>query len=149
MRSVPSEAAGRSIWPPVRARRPWNLPPAVAASWASTSPRGRSRRQGASPSSASFDVAPAENTGLEANAFDLVTAGQCWHWFEGDAVLAEVRRVLRPGGLLAIVDYSYLAEHSPVARDTEKLILEFNPSWEMAGWTGVAPGRIDDVIRGG
>lgn len=96
-----------------------------------------------------FKVARAESTGLDPDSYDLVTAGQCWHWFDGEAALAEVRRVLRPGGVLAIAHYSYLAEHSPVARDTETLILEFNPSWPKAGETGVYPELIDDVIRGG
>jgi SAM-dependent methyltransferase len=98
---------------------------------------------------ARFRVANAEDTGLEASSFDLVTAGQCWHWFDSTAAMAEVRRVLRPGGVLAIAHYSYLAEHSPVARDTEDLILEFNPSWSMAGWAGIFPELIDEVIRGG
>jgi SAM-dependent methyltransferase len=96
-----------------------------------------------------FEVARAEDTGLDPNSFDLVTAGQCWHWFDGAAALTEVQRVLRPGGVLAIVHYSYLPAYSPLARETEDLILEFNPSWPMAGWTGLFPERIDEVIRGG
>lgn len=96
-----------------------------------------------------FRVATAESTGLETGSFDLVTAGQCWHWFDRDAAMEEARRVLRPGGALAIAHYSYLAEHSPVARETEDLVLEFNPSWTMAGASGVFPERIDEVIRGG
>lgn len=96
-----------------------------------------------------FSVASAEHTGLHANAFDVVTAGQCWHWLDAPAALAEVRRVLRPGGVLAIAHYSYLAEHAPVAHDTEQLILQFNPSWTMAGSSGVFPAQIDDVTRGG
>lgn len=98
---------------------------------------------------ASFRTGRAEATGLDADAFDLVTAGQCWHWFDSAAAMAEARRVLRPGGVLAIAHYSYLAEHAPVARETEDLILEFNPSWPMAGSPGVYPELIDDVIRGG
>lgn len=96
-----------------------------------------------------FRVARAEKTGLDAGSFDLVTASQCWHWFDSSAAMAEMQRVLRPGGVLAIANYSYLADHSPVARDTEDLILEFNPSWTMAGSTGVFPDRIDEVIRNG
>lgn len=90
-----------------------------------------------------FRIASAEDTGLDASSFDLVTAGQCWHWFDSGAAMAEVRRVLRPGGILAIAYYSYLAEHAPVVRDTEDLVLEFNPSWIMAGSTGMYPERID------
>jgi len=98
---------------------------------------------------ARFTVARAEDTGLESGAFDLVTAGQCWHWFDSAAAMAETRRVLRPGGFLAIAYYSYLAPHSPVARDTEELVLQFNPSWPMAGSTGVHPEHIEAVLRGG
>ena len=96
-----------------------------------------------------FRIANAENTGLDASSFDLVTAGQCWHWFDNGAAMAEVQRVLRPRGVLAIAYYSYLAGHSPVARETEELILEFNPSWTMAGSTGIFPKLIEDVICGG
>ncbi len=96
-----------------------------------------------------FRIASAENTGLDASSFDLATAGQCWHWFDSGAAMVEIQRVLRPGGVLAIAHYSYLAEHTPVARETEDLILEFNPSWTMAGSTGIFPEQIDDVIHGG
>jgi SAM-dependent methyltransferase len=96
-----------------------------------------------------FAVASAEETGLETGSFDLATAGQCWHWFDSHAVLVEMRRVLQPNGILVIAYYSYLAEHSPVARDSEDLILEFNPSWTMAAANGMYPERIDELIHAG
>lgn len=114
----------------------------VASARRAAAPRELGERTG-------FRVARAEETGLEQGAFDLVTAGQCWHWFDRGAALAEVRRVLRPGGVLVIVGYSYLARHSAVAAETEELILRMNPSWTMAGWTGVFPEQIDEVIEGG
>src|SRR5689334_3887931 len=49
--------------------------------------------------------AAAEKTGLAAGAFDLVSAGQCWHWFERAAAAAETMRVLKPGGRLVIAHF--------------------------------------------
>ena len=34
---------------------------------------------------------------------DAVTVGQAFHWFDGAAALAEIHRVLRPGGAMALV----------------------------------------------
>jgi SAM-dependent methyltransferase len=45
----------------------------------------------------------AESIPLADGAVDLVTVGQAFHWFDGDAALAELHRVLRPGGRLALV----------------------------------------------
>jgi SAM-dependent methyltransferase len=96
-----------------------------------------------------FRIASAEHTGLDAGSFDLATAGQCWHWFDSSAAMVEAQRVLRPGGVLAIAYNSYLAQHSALVRETEDLILEFNPSWTMAGSTGIFRERMDEVIHGG
>jgi len=98
---------------------------------------------------ARFAVARAEETGQAPGSFDLATAVQCWHWLDRDAALSEAHRVLRPGGVLAIASYSYLARHSPVARETEALVLTFNPSWTMSGSTGIFAEQIDEVIQGG
>jgi SAM-dependent methyltransferase len=96
-----------------------------------------------------FGVGRAEATGAGPESFDVVTSGQSWHWFDGPAVVREVRRVLRPGGTLAIIAYSYLSAHSDVAADTEALILSHNPGWTMAGWTGLFPRWVEDVVNGG
>jgi SAM-dependent methyltransferase len=45
----------------------------------------------------------AESTGLPGASADAVTVGQAFHWFDGPRALAEIHRVLRPGGALAIV----------------------------------------------
>jgi SAM-dependent methyltransferase len=45
----------------------------------------------------------AEHTTLAPASVDLVTAFQAWHWFEPEAATAEARRIVRPGGRLAIV----------------------------------------------
>lgn len=45
----------------------------------------------------------AERTGLPQAAVDAVVAAQAWHWFDQDEVQAELRRILVPGGSLAVV----------------------------------------------
>lgn len=52
-----------------------------------------------------YEVAPAEYVPIENGSVDLVLVAQALHWFEFDAFFGEVRRVLRPGGLLAAVCY--------------------------------------------
>lgn len=55
-----------------------------------------------------YRVAPAENSGLADAAADLVTVAQALHWFDLAGFYAEVRRVLRPGGVLAVWTYGVL-----------------------------------------
>jgi SAM-dependent methyltransferase len=45
----------------------------------------------------------AEAIPLEDASVDAVTVAQAFHWFKPDEALAEIRRVLRPGGGLALV----------------------------------------------
>lgn len=50
-------------------------------------------------------MASAEASGLEANSVDLVTAAAALHWFDAEGFYAEVRRVVRPGGVVAVWTY--------------------------------------------
>jgi SAM-dependent methyltransferase len=45
----------------------------------------------------------AENIPLEASSVDLITVGQALHWFDVDRARAEFRRILRPGGWVAVL----------------------------------------------
>jgi SAM-dependent methyltransferase len=45
----------------------------------------------------------AESIPLPAASVDAVVVGQAFHWFDGDAALAEIHRVLRPGRRLGLI----------------------------------------------
>lgn len=47
--------------------------------------------------------APAEQTTLEDSSVSLVTVAQAFHWFDIPSFRAECRRILRPGGQVALV----------------------------------------------
>ncbi len=52
-----------------------------------------------------YRLALATASGLPAHTVDLVTVAQAAHWFDLERFYAEVRRVLKPGGLLALWCY--------------------------------------------
>lgn len=80
--------------------------------------------------------AGAEATGLPGGSFDSVTAGQCWHWFDSAAAAAEVRRLLRPQGGLAICNFDWLPLAGNVVAASEALIEAHNPDWRFGGGDG-------------
>lgn len=61
-----------------------------------------------------YSVAPAEASGLESGSMDLGTVAQSLHWFKFDEFYAEAKRVLKPGGVLAV--WSYGVQHVDDAR---------------------------------
>lgn len=79
-----------------------------------------------------YRVAAAEDTGLPAQAWDVVSAGQCWHWFDQPRVAAEARRMLVDGGALAICSRDYLATPGSVGGVSEELVLAYHPGWPLA-----------------
>lgn len=60
------------------------------------------------PSNVYFRVVSAEAGGLADDSTDLVTVAQAAHWFDLPRFYAEVKRVLKPGGVLALWGYGRL-----------------------------------------
>jgi SAM-dependent methyltransferase len=68
----------------------------------------------AAQASVSYRVASAEHSGLEDESVDAVTAATAVHWFNFDAFHREVRRVLVPGGVLAVWCYGSIVMPPPL-----------------------------------
>ncbi len=86
-----------------------------------------------------YKIASAEDTGFADNHFDVVTAGQCWHWFDGDKTAQEVKRILVPNGHLIIAHFDWIPLFDNIVAQTEALILKYNPAWHMGGRNGFYP----------
>jgi ubiquinone/menaquinone biosynthesis C-methylase UbiE len=69
----------------------------------------------------------AESIPVAAGAADAVTVGQAFHWFDGDAALAEIHRVLRPEGLLALF-WNRRVDEDPVNRAIDELVDPYRQS---------------------
>jgi SAM-dependent methyltransferase len=62
-----------------------------------------------------YRAASAEDSGLPDGSCDLVIVAQALHWFDLDTFYGEVRRVLKPDGVLAVWGYNRLMlEHLAV-----------------------------------
>jgi SAM-dependent methyltransferase len=77
--------------------------------------------------------ANAESTSLDPASVDLVTAAQAFHWFAKDEALAEVARILRPGGGLALFWNVRDAERSAFLADYAELLKRFAESADDPG----------------
>src|SRR5262245_5534179 len=55
-----------------------------------------------------YRVAPAENSGIGSATIDLIIVAQALHWFDLDRFYGEVRRILKPDGILAASAYNLL-----------------------------------------
>ena len=65
-----------------------------------------------------YSLQKAEQTNFDDNTFDLVTVSQALHWFAFDEFYREVKRVIKPGGWLAVWSYSRL----PISPAIDSLI---------------------------
>jgi SAM-dependent methyltransferase len=75
--------------------------------------------------------APAEATGVDAASADLVTASQAFHWFDPPRFYEEVRRIARPGAVLAVWCYARTEVTPEVDAVVEELYEGFlGPFWE-------------------
>ncbi|AKG53893.1 methyltransferase [Dehalogenimonas sp. WBC-2] len=63
----------------------------------------------------------AEDTGLLDASIDFITAGQAFHWFDLEGSQREFRRILRPGGKVALV-WNTRDIETPFGREYESLV---------------------------
>ncbi|MBN1991738.1 MAG: class I SAM-dependent methyltransferase [Anaerolineae bacterium] len=90
-----------------------------------------------------------ERVALADGSFAVVTAGQCWHWFDRPKAAAEVRRLLAPGGHLVIAHFDWLPLPGNVVEATERLILQHNPAWRGSGGNGIHAAWLYDMAVAG
>ena len=76
---------------------------------------------------------PAEQAAFEPKSFDLVTACQCFWYFDLGTLLPKLCAVLKDGGKLLILYMAWLPYEDRIAGKSEALVLKYNPQWSGAG----------------
>lgn len=79
-----------------------------------------------------YQLSRAEQTPFASHTFELITVAQAIHWFDVDAFHAEVRRVAKPGALIAEWGYGLVQLNQP---ELDTLMIDFyrnriGPYWD-------------------
>lgn len=93
-----------------------------------------------------YYVIPTEEIDFPDNSFDVITACQCFWYFDHEKVMPMLSRMLKPDGRLLLLYMAWLPFEDKIAEASEKLVLKYNPSWSGAGET-VHPIFIPDCYQ--
>jgi SAM-dependent methyltransferase len=71
-----------------------------------------------------YRTALAEASGLADGSVDLVSVAQALHWFDRDRFFSEVRRIARPGALMAAYGYNWFYVSPAIDELTDRWLLQ-------------------------
>ncbi|HIV86728.1 MAG TPA: methyltransferase domain-containing protein [Candidatus Pygmaiobacter gallistercoris] len=82
-----------------------------------------------------YRVSATEELDFPENSFDVITACQCFWYFDPERTSPQLARMLKPGGRLLLLYMGWLPKEDKIADASEKLVLRYNPAWASAGDT--------------
>ncbi|MCR5793893.1 MAG: methyltransferase domain-containing protein [Solobacterium sp.] len=92
-----------------------------------------------------FLTVPAEETDFPDESFDVITACQCFWYFDHKRLAPKLAAMLKQDGKLLILNMAWLPFEDEIAGKSEEIVLKYNPSWTGAGETR-HPVRIPDAL---
>ena len=82
-----------------------------------------------------FRTVSAEEMDFPQESFDVITACQCFWYFDHDKVMPKLAEILKPDGKLLILYMAWLPFEDVIAGKSEELVKKYSPYWSGAGET--------------
>lgn len=82
-----------------------------------------------------FRAVSAEKIDFPSDSFDVITACQCFWYFDHERVMPKLAQLLKPEGKLLILYMAWLPFEDEIAGKSEELVLKYSPGWTGAGET--------------
>ena len=82
-----------------------------------------------------YIVSPTEKLEFPDDSFDVITACQCFWYFDHEKVAEKFSRMLKDGGRILVLYMAWLPFEDSIAGASEELVLKYNPSWSGKGET--------------
>lgn len=82
-----------------------------------------------------YHTAATEDIDFQDETFDVITACQCFWYFDHEKVMPNLKRIIKKEGSLLLLYMAWLPFEDNIAGASEKLILNYNPTWTGAGET--------------
>ena len=79
-----------------------------------------------------FQAVPTENVDYPDGSFDVITACQCFWYFDHERVMPKLADLLKPNGRLLILYMAWLPFEDKIAEKSEELVLKYSPNWSGA-----------------
>lgn len=76
-----------------------------------------------------YIVSSAEELEFPSGSFDVVTACQCFMYFDKRVILPKIHGFLKDGGHFLILFMAWLPFESEIAKASEDIVLKYNPQW--------------------
>lgn len=80
-----------------------------------------------------YFACPTEKLDFPSESFDVITACQCFWYFDHARVMPMLWRFLKPGGRLLILYMAWLPYEDETAEASERIVLKYSPDWSGAG----------------
>lgn len=78
---------------------------------------------------------PTEKIDFPDESYDIITACQCFWYFDHKLVMPKFYKMLKPEGRILVLYMAWLPLEDSIAAASEKLVLKYSPHWNGAGET--------------